>query len=203
MNHDDRCNRKDYRLVPITGIVAAIGFAVAISPALAQNVRQVDLSVGYLHVNRSMHGANVQVSAPMTRRWSVVGEFAGAFGPDCAGCDPNYRDLAGLGGVRFAWHPTPRYSPFWQVLAGGLHSTALPYYVDYCCGLGPRYQEKFTVNYFALQPGGGITAMVTPRFGIRAQADLQFAIPDQSQWEGMSIFGRVVAGAVIPLGKAR
>jgi hypothetical protein len=94
-------------------------------------------------------------------------------------------------------------SPFWQVLAGGLRSVAEDYDVDYCCDFDRRYQEGFTVNYLALQPGGGITVMVSPRFGIRSQADVQFAIPDQSQFEGMSMFPRVVAGGVIRLGSVR
>lgn len=185
------------------GAMMTTGLMVAISPASAQDARQTDLSVGYLNVSGSMQGGNVQMSVQMTRRWSLVGEFDGSYGRDCSGCDPDYRDLAGLGGVRFAWHPTVRFSPFWQVLAGGLHSTAGDYYVDYCCGLGRRFQPGFTVNYLALQPGGGMTVMVTPRFGIRAQGDVQFAIPDQSQWEGIPIFPRVVVGAVIRLGSGR
>jgi hypothetical protein len=44
-----------------------------------------------------------------------------------------------------------------------------------------------------------VTAMVSPRLGIRAQADILFAMPDQSKWEGVSIFPRVVVGAVIRL----
>ena len=41
---------------------------------------------------------------------------------------------------------------------------------------------------------------LTPRFGLRAQTDFQIAIPDQSKWEGISIFRRVVVGGVIRLG---
>ena len=44
------------------------------------------------------------------------------------------------------------------------------------------------MTYFALQPGGGLDLKVTPRFGIRTQADFQAAIPDQNEWEGFSIF---------------
>jgi hypothetical protein len=33
---------------------------------------------------------------------------------------------------------------------------------------GPRFfEEGYTVNYFAIQPGGGVTVMLTPRVGIR------------------------------------
>ena len=98
---------------------------------------------------------------------------------------------------------TPRVSPFWQVLAGGLHSKAGDYYVDYCCNLGRRLEPGYTIDYLALQPGGGVTIMLTPRIGVRAQADFQVAIPDQSKWEGISIFPRVVMGGVIRLGRTR
>lgn len=203
MIHGNKRRQQAFRMVRVFGIVAMTGLAAAVSPASAQNVQQVDLSAGYLNVNGSMHGVNAQVSAQISRRWSLVGEFDRSSGQDCQGCDPTYHDLAGLGGVRFAWHPSRRIEPFWQVLVGGLHSVADGYYAQYCCGLGRQYEEGFTVNYLALQPGGGVTVMVTPRFGIRAQADFQFAIPDQSQWEGMSTFPRVVAGGVIRLGSAR
>jgi hypothetical protein len=35
------------------------------------------------------------------------------------------------------------------------------------------------------------------------QTDLQFAIPDQSEYEGLSIFPRVTVGAVVRLGGGR
>lgn len=64
-------------------------------------------------------------------------------------------------------------SPFWQVLAGGLHSRARG---SYCSFDGRCFAEEFSVSYFALQPGVGVTVMVTQRFGIRTQADVQFGI---------------------------
>ena len=85
------------------------------------------------------------------------------------------------------------------MLGGGLHSTAGDYMVDYCCGLGRRLQKGYSVSYIALQPGVGMTFMMTPRFGLRVQGDAQFAIPDQSQFEGMSIFPRVTTGLVVRL----
>ena len=146
-----------------------------------------------------MLGGSIQLTVPVAERWNIVGEFDVARGRDCSGCEPAYRDFAGLGGVRYVWRPSVRFTPFWQVLAGGLRSTASDYYADYCCGLERRLQQGFTVDYFALQPGGGVTTMISPRLGIRAQADVLFAIPDQSKWEGVSIFPRVVVGAVIRL----
>ena len=201
MRNDTRLRGQGFRLVLISGIVVTIGVIVAAAPASAQAVRQLDLSAGYLNVNGSMHGVNVHMSTGITRGWSLVGEFDGSHGedPECSvGCGPNYRDEALLGGVRFAWHPTVRISPFLQVLGGGLHSTAGAYYVDYCCGLGRRDQQGYTVNYLALQPGGGVTIMVTPRFGVRAQTDVQWGVTNKFGGGG-SIFPRVVAGGVVRL----
>ena len=45
--------------------------------------------------------------------------------------------------------------------------------------------------------------MVTPRVGIRTQADLQLAIPNQSQYEGMTAFPRVTIGGVFRFGVRR
>ena len=189
------------RVVDIAGIVAALGLAAA--TAFAQDVSQADVAVGYVNIGGTMKGVNVQATFPLTEHWNLVGEFNRASGADCSGCDPEFRDTSILAGVRYSWHPTPRVSPFWQVLAGGLHSKADEYYEDYCCGLGRRLQPGYTIDHFALQPGGGVTVMVTPRFGMRTQADLQVAIPDQSKWEGISIFPRVVVGGVIRLGRTR
>ena len=130
MSHQDRCNGQAYRVFLTMSIFAAIGFAVAVSTASAQGLRETDVSVGYLNLGGSMQGGNVQLTAPITERWSVVGEFDASSGRDCSGCEPDYRDVAGLGGVRYVWRPSVRLTPFWQVLAGGLRSTAGDYYVD-------------------------------------------------------------------------
>ena len=63
-------------------------------------------------------------------------------------------------------------------------------------------EENGKVN-FAIQPGVGFTVILTPRVGLRMQTDLQFAIPDQSEYEGLSIFPRVTVGAVVRLGGGR
>ena len=186
----------------IAGIVVA-SLAAVTSPAFAQDAGQSDVSVGYLRVSGTIQGVSVQATFAMTEHWHLVGEINRASGADCSGCEPTYRDTSILGGVRYAWHATRRISPFWQVMAGSLHSNATDYNVSYCCGLGRRLERGYTINYLAIQPGGGVTYMFTPRFGTRAQADFQLAIPDQSEWEGYSLFPRVVASGVIRLGRAR
>jgi hypothetical protein len=201
MNHDDRCKQAMSRRVSVITLVTAITFAAAASTASAQIDRQVDLSAGYLNVSGSMHGGTLQTSIEMAPGRSFVGEFNAAYGSYlCTAC-VDYLHLGGLVGFRFASNRTARYSTFWQVLAGGLHERVDDYYVDYCCGLPSRLQEGPTHGYFVFQPGIGMTAKVTSRFGIRAQADFQIAMPNGDNTEHPSPFPRAVVGAVIQLGK--
>ena len=171
-------------------------------PAFAQRERPLDLSASYLTVGGTMHGWSVDVSKAITPRVGAVLEVNRSIGADCSGCEPVYRDLSVLGGVRFSWLRDKRFSPSFQVLGGVLHSKSDPYYADLIFG-PPSYEESETVDYLALQPGGGFTVMVTPRVGFKMQTDLQFGIPDQSEYEGFSVFPRVTVGAVFRLGGRR
>lgn len=100
MIHEHRCNGQGHGLSPGTGIVAAAVFVVAISSASAQSLHETDVSAGYLTLGGSMHGGSIQLTVPVTERWNIVGEFDASRGRDCSGCEPAYRDFAGLGGVR-------------------------------------------------------------------------------------------------------
>lgn len=203
MSHDDGCKQGLSRTVSILGIVTAITFAAAASTAWAQTARQVDLFAGYLNISGSMHGGTLHASVETAPGRSVIGEVNAAAGPYlCAEC-VDYLHLSGLVGFRFTSHRTARYSPFWQILAGGLHERVDDHYVDYCCGQPSRLQEGPTYGYFVLQPGVGLTAKVTERFSIRAQADFQVAIPDGGGNEYPTPFPRAVVGAVVRLGTAR
>ena len=151
----------------------------------------------------TMPGANAQISFPLSDRWSLVGELNVASGRECDGCDRRFNDFSVLGGVRANWWPTRRVSVSTQVLAGGLHSRGEGYSWSTTFANGRTvggYEEAFTVNYVAVQPGAGATLMITPRIGIRLQTDLQVAIPDQDEFEGISVFPRTVVGTVIRLG---
>ena len=59
-----------------------------------------------------------------------------------------------------------------------------------------RFQEGYQTDYMVFQPGGGVTVMVTRRFGIRAHVDLQFAGSDL----GSTGFGRIAVGGLVRLG---
>ena len=138
----------------------------------------------------------------LTPHLAVLLEVDQSVGADCSGCEPVYHDRAVLGGARYSWLRAGRFTPSVQMLAGVLHSRSDPYHADMI--FGPRsYVESETVDYFAVQPGAGFTVMVTPRVGLRMQTDLQVAIPNQSEYEGFSIFPRVTVGAVFRLGSGR
>jgi hypothetical protein len=178
------------------GLVAA-ALHTGARVAAAQSIPAVDFTAGYLNVSGTMHGVNGQVAVSLSRGWTLLGEVNSSRGHDPGDTTYTYRDLGVLGGARYTWSRS-RVSPFAQLLAGGLQSKGAgePCYIFSGCE-----HREYTVDYFAVQPGGGVLIMLTERYGIRAQADLQLAIPDQSKFEGMSLFPRVVVGAVVRLGR--
>ena len=182
-------------------VMMTMVLVLASTSAFAQDERPLEVAGGYLSVGM-MHGWSGEVSKAITPHLAVLFEVDRSTGTDCVGCQPLYHDLGALGGVRYNWLRGGRFSPSMQVLAGMLHSKSDPYYADLIFG-PPYYEEGETVDYFAIQPGVGFTVMVTPRVGLRMQTDLQFAIPDQSEYEGLSIFPRVTVGAVVRLGGGR
>ena len=183
-------------------VMMTIVLVLASTSAFAQDERPFEVAGGYLSVGGTMHGWSAEVSKAITPHLAVLFEVDRSIGADCAGCEPVYHDLGVLGGVRYNWLRGGRFSPSMHVLAGVLHSKSDSYYADLIFG-PPYYEEGETVDYFAIQPGVGFTVMVTPRVGLRMQTDLQFAIPDQSEYEGLSIFHRVTVGAVVRLGGGR
>ena len=176
--------------------LVAIASMSSVTPVSAQTTGRFDLSAGFLTTG-SMHGVNAQASFPVTSRWSVIGEVDWSQGHDPGSDDYLYRDLAVLGGVRHTTRPGSRVSPFFQVMAGGLHSEAEG---SYCLLFGGGcYTDSFSSDYLAVQPGGGLTIMVSPRVGVRIQADLQFAI--SPEYGAVSLFPRVVVGGLVRLGR--
>jgi hypothetical protein len=178
--------------------LGALALAVPPSSASAQDDRQTDVSAGYLNVQRTMHGWYAQLSTEVTRHFGFVAQVDGSYGPDSPGEEPDYRDHAFLGGARFTYRLTPGVSVFFHGLGGLLYSVAGAYSYE-VLSLGRvvviSYDDTPT-TYLALQPGGGGTFMVTRRFGIRAQADVQFAFAG----EGVAMFPRVAAGGVVRIG---
>jgi len=189
--------RKTHRLRSNTGLlVGFLALLVWVPSASAQDEHQIDLSAGYLHVNDYMHGWNVQLSRSVTRHWELFFEVDGAYGPDYKDSKVQYHDHYLLGGSRWSWQPNRRFSLFTQAAAGAMHSLSPGFsYIDFD-GLESTAPSE-SANYFVVQPGGGVTTMITRRVGIRTQLDLPFLF---SGTDWMSSFGRVLLGTTIRLG---
>ena len=170
------------------------------APALGQTLEgQTNLMAGYVNVNGQMHGGLVQIDRQSRGHIGYFAEFNVVSGPDCSRCQPKYRDLTAVGGIRINWRPGSRVTAYAQAGVGVLSSRASEYSYDQPLPGGRTVRvtdPAFTVNEFALQPGGGVTYMLSPRFGVRGQATLQFGVPDQSQWEGITLFQYIGGGAV-------
>ena len=180
------------------GRVVLLAAAAAMARPLPASAQiSGDVAGGYLNVSGTMHGGFGQVTFDLGPRWSVFGQVDGSRGHDVGDDTTTFRDVGVIGGARRRWQPSPRVSPFWQVGVGALHSEGITDTVDI---RGRPVHDTFTVNYLVLQSGGGVTVMMTPRVGMRAQLDLQFGIPDQSQFEGVSAFVRPSIGVVMRFG---
>ena len=172
---------------------------------MAQSDTAIELGGGFLNVMGTMNGGNAQVGLRLNDRWTLVGEVNAAKGRDCRDCDQLFKDVSALAGVRANWRPRRQVTLFTQILVGGLHSEAEGYAWETTFAnnrVVRGYEEGFTVNYLAVQPGVGATIMMTPRVGLRLQTDIQLAIPDQSEYEGYSLFPRTTVGGVARLGLA-
>lgn len=198
----------------VTCIATVIAVSVSAPIATAQTKGQVELFGGYAHLldYRSLQGGSVQVSAGLSPQWAAVldldAEYRnvwydyGKFHIVDAG---HFRELhlAGLVGFRRTIGRPARLSGYWQALAGGLQEKLY----DVCNSGGNgrpcRPAEDSSQGYFVIQPGLGVTAIVTPRFGIRAQGDLRVGAPDGRNYEYPFGWYRTVAGGFIRFGKPR
>jgi hypothetical protein len=179
-------------------VTLLIGLTLSASPVFAQDLPPADVSVGSLTVNGTMFGVTLQGTKPLSWNWSLVGEVDWSRGPDPGDDVYTFQDVAVLGGFRYTFAPARRVSPFWQVMAGGLTSKGEG---RWCTTTGRCREESFRRNYLVIQPGGGVTAMLTPRFGVRAQLDVQVAVARSEAY--VAVFPRFAIGAVIALGRGR
>jgi len=193
----------------ITCIVTVITIGVSASTASAQASRQVEVFGGYVNLPdyESLHGGSLQVSAGISPKWAVVLDVDAAYRHVRAFYEPyngaEFRELhiAGLAGFRSAIGRRGRFSGHWQILAGSLQTKTFDVCTSFRRDRPCRPEEDSAAGYFVVQPGLGATVMATPRFGIRAQADLRIGGPDGRNYEYPFAFFRAVAGGVIRLGK--
>ena len=188
----------------VWGVLVGFCLVSAARTASAQSDTAVEIGGGFLNIMVTMNGGNAQVGLRLNDRWTLVGEVNAAKGRDCRDCDQLFKDVSALAGVRANWQPRRQVTLFTQMLVGGLHSKAEGYAWETTFAnnrVVRGYEEGFTVDYLALQPGVGATLMMNSRVGLRLQTDVQLAIPDQGEYEGYSVFPRTTVGAVVRLGR--
>jgi Outer membrane protein beta-barrel domain len=136
--------------------------AGSVVPAAAQTAApELALGVGYqvLHIpdSTSPLGFNVDVNAARNEVWGIVGEV-GLSHHDEEGDDTGSANVFHFGGgVRLNWPLTPTVSGFVQAIAG----------VEVAKG------EFDTDSAFMLQPGAGVVASMSERWGVFVQADFR------------------------------
>lgn len=187
------------RVARIAGLLSVLAWLSI--PAAAQEPRW-DVGVGFARTS-CMNGAQGQLVAQRTTHFALVGEFGASFGADCDTTRPRYRDFLFQGGARWSWNPGTKTSVFVHGMGGLLHSTAGRYTSSYLSGglRVPVNEPELTITYLAMTYGGGVTRMFTPRVGLWVQVDTLVGVPDQSEWEGVSMFGRATAGLTLAAGR--
>jgi hypothetical protein len=173
--------------VPVLTAVLLLGVQ---SPAHAQN--NIDVSAGYQfgHVSQNgfsttlPYGWNVDVSGAIRPMWAWVGEVGGIYKSENGVTD---REHSYQGGVRVFEAVTPMFTPYGQVLLGGLTSSAS------CSGCS-------SASAFSVQPGGGVDIKVSPKASARIAADYRRVFFSDTNGGGRNDF-RMVFGVVFHTGK--
>jgi opacity protein-like surface antigen len=194
--------RTSWKIVLMTAFVAVVLPFVTASPAAAQEPAG-ELSVGYQFTHAGGgddEGVNfplgwyVDFAKSIRPMFQVVGEVSGAHKSE----GDEFEDVSGnvslnlltfMGGVRVASHNNPKVTPFGQVLFGAARTTAS---AEASAG-GASISFDDSESAFAMQIGGGVNAMVTPKVGVRVGVNYLRLFGDLSE----NLF-RVSGGIVIP-----
>jgi outer membrane protein OmpA-like peptidoglycan-associated protein len=143
-----------------------------------------DASVGYAYTvyrpefssngqTFSMNGGAASITYYVNRWFGLTGDFGGSHtgncvdGPFCSGgpSKTSYNTILTtyMGGARFRWLNSSRVTPFFDVLAGGVHGTDF-----YSYSGGTTTISNVSSNEFGMLAGGGFDVRFTPRFSWRA-----------------------------------
>lgn len=170
----------------------AVAMTVATSSG-AQAQTRSEFSAGYqvTHVPDLTLPAGwyADISVPVIPMFNVVGEVSGAYKSESlAGVSTTAKLHTFLGGARFSGRGTPKVVPFGQVLIGAAKLNF---------GVSAAGTSIFggSDTEFALQLGGGVNVMSSPRVGVRAAVDYRriFTVDENEV--------RFAFGIVLPFGK--
>jgi outer membrane protein OmpA-like peptidoglycan-associated protein len=120
----------------------------------------------------SMNGGAASVTYYVNRWFGLTFDFGGARtgkcvdGPFCGGgpgkSSYNSILMSYMGGARFRWMNSSRFTPFFDVMAGGVHGTD---FYNYSSG---STVSDISSNTFGMLAGAGFDVQLTPRFSWRA-----------------------------------
>jgi outer membrane immunogenic protein len=111
-----------------------------------------------------MQGGKAEANAHLYRGWSAVVEIAGQHASNINAAHSDLSLVSYLFGPRYSYHSNRRWTPFAQVLVGGVHG--------FDAFFPNQNGSNITPDAFALSAGGGLNLNLDHHFAVRvAQAD--------------------------------
>jgi hypothetical protein len=162
---------------------AALAFALLPLASRAQDAPKGDVAVGYSEllvlrgISNSMNGGSGSVALNVNHWLGVVGDFGVYNGsPGVAGLTAESYTF----GPRFSYRKSDRFTPFAQVLLGGLHASAVSGGftglnafafgagggLDIGLGSGRRFALRPQVEYFGFRANGSMANTIRSSIGI-------------------------------------
>ena len=164
---------KTSRLIPIAILVAALPLFGQNIPAAASGPAPLEVTLGYSALRSDtipggcgcfwMQGGKAEFRAAFSSRIGFAGELAGHHAGNINSAQEGIGLLSYLFGPRFSWK-IHRYTPFVQVLAGGVHGFD---------AIFPNSDHSTIVpDAFAMSAGGGMNIDLSRHLALRPlQAD--------------------------------
>jgi outer membrane immunogenic protein len=152
-------------------LLLAFGCSVITPPsANAQSASRMDVGLDYNYVWSnappggcgcfSLNGGNVWAAFNFKRSLGIVAELASQHASDVAGTDADLTLTTYLAGLRYRWTRARHFTPFAQVLVGGVHASG---------GLAPGSSGLAgSANAFAMIAGSGLDIGLTRHIAVRA-----------------------------------
>jgi outer membrane immunogenic protein len=154
-----------------------------------------DRGSGSANSNFWMQGGKAEFSAAFSRSFSLVGDVAVLHASNINSANGSIGLVSYLFGPRFSYRRYSRFTPFGQILIGGVHG--FDAYFPSAAGF------TLTPDAFAMAAGGGVNVPVSRHLAIRpVQVDyFQTQLPNNAANRENNL--RVGAGIVFAIGSPR